>query len=277
MKSKRLTQGIALHAAMSIVVVICVFPVLWSCVISVKSVGEKVSGFSALAIQNPTLANYARLFQLIPIGQQLGNSVFTAVVGTVTTLFFCALAGFAFAKYQFPYRDALFYFVVATMTIPAEVGAVPLFLIMKEVGLINSLWSLILPRLATAVGVFYLRQYILEVPDDILDAARIDGCRDFGLFWKIVCPVIKPALASWASLTLIARWNDFFWPLLFLNKPEKHTLMVSVSTLPLTDGLATPWQVILAGTTLVIVPSVLLYLAMQTFQKAGALEGAIKG
>ena len=277
MKSKRLAQGIALHAAMSIVVVICVFPVLWSCVISVKSVGEKVSGFSALAIQNPTLANYARLFQLIPIGQQLGNSVFTAVVGTVTTLFFCALAGFAFAKYQFPYRDALFYFVVATMTIPAEVGAVPLFLIMKEVGLINSLWSLILPRLATAVGVFYLRQYILEVPDDILDAARIDGCRDFGLFWKIVCPVIKPALASWASLTLIARWNDFFWPLLFLNKPEEHTLMVSVSTLPLTDGLATPWQVILAGTTLVIVPSVLLYLAMQTFQRAGALEGAIKG
>ena len=277
MKSKRLAQGIALHAAMGIVVVICVFPVLWSCVISVKSVGEKVSGFSALAIQNPTLANYARLFQLVPIGQQLGNSVFTAVVGTVTTLFFCALAGFAFAKYQFPYRDALFYFVVATMTIPAEVGAVPLFLIMKEVGLINSLWSLILPRLATAVGVFYLRQYILEVPDDILDAARIDGCRDFGLFWKIVCPVFKPALASWASLTLIARWNDFFWPLLFLNKPEKHTLMVSVSTLPLTDGLATPWQVILAGTTLVIVPSVLLYLAMQTFQKAGALEGAIKG
>ncbi|GKI15732.1 sugar ABC transporter permease [Oscillospiraceae bacterium] len=277
MKSKRLAQGIALHAAMGIVVVICVFPVLWSCVISAKSVGEKVSGFSALAIQNPTLANYARLFQLVPIGQQLGNSVFTAVVGTVTTLFFCALAGFAFAKYQFPYRDALFYFVVATMTIPAEVGAVPLFLIMKEVGLINSLWSLILPRLATAVGVFYLRQYILEVPDDILDAARIDGCRDFGLFWKIVCPVIKPALASWASLTLIARWNDFFWPLLFLNKPEKHTLMVSVSTLPLTDGLATPWQVILAGTTLVIVPSVLLYLAMQTFQKAGALEGAIKG
>lgn len=277
MKSKRLAQGIALHAAMGIVVVICVFPVLWSCVISVKSVGEKVSGFSALAIQNPTLANYAHLFQLVPIGQQLGNSVFTAVVGTVTTLFFCALAGFAFAKYQFPYRDALFYFVVATMTIPAEVGAVPLFLIMKEVGLINSLWSLILPRLATAVGVFYLRQYILEVPDDILDAARIDGCRDFGLFWKIVCPVIKPALASWASLTLIARWNDFFWPLLFLNKPEKHTLMVSVSTLPLTDGLATPWQVILAGTTLVIVPSVLLYLAMQTFQKAGALEGAIKG
>ena len=277
MKSKRLAQSIALHAAMGIVVVICVFPVLWSCVISVKSVGEKVSGFSALAIQNPTLANYARLFQLVPIGQQLGNSVFTAVVGTVTTLFFCALAGFAFAKYQFPYRDALFYFVVATMTIPAEVGAVPLFLIMKEVGLINSLWSLILPRLATAVGVFYLRQYILEVPDDILDAARIDGCRDFGLFWKIVCPVIKPALASWASLTLIARWNDFFWPLLFLNKPEKHTLMVSVSTLPLTDGLATPWQVILAGTTLVIVPSVLLYLDTQTFQKAGALEGAIKG
>lgn len=277
MKSKRLAQGAWLHAAMFLVVAVCVFPVLWSCVISIKSVGEKVSGFSALTVRHPTLANYARLFQLIPLWQQLGNSVFTAVVGTVTTLFFCALAGFAFAKYQFPHREALFYFVVATMTIPVEVGAVPLFLIMKEIGMVNSLWSLILPRLATAVGVFYLRQYILEVPDDILDAARIDGCKNFSIFWRIVCPIIKPALASWASLTLIARWNDFFWPLLFLNKPEKHTLMVSVSMLPLTDGLATPWQVILAGTTLVIVPSVLLYLGMQTFQKAGALEGAVKG
>ena len=262
---------------MLMIVAVCLFPVLWSCVISIKSVGEKESGFHALSITQPTLANYERLFELIPLWQHLGNSVFTSVVGTLTTLVFCSLAGFAFAKYRFPARDALFYFVVATMTIPAEVGAVPLFLIMKNMELINSLWSLILPRLATAVGVFYLRQYIMEVPDEILEAARIDGCRDLGIFWRIVCPVIKPALASWASLTLIARWNDFFWPLLFLNKTPKYTLMVSVSMLPLSDGLATPWQVILSGTTLVIVPSIVIYLFMQTFQKEGATAGAVKG
>ena len=265
------------YLLMAVIVVICLFPVVWSCIISIKSVGEKVSGFSALTISQPTLANYERLFELLPIWQHLGNSVFTSVMGTLTTLFFCSLAGFAFAKYRFPARNALFYFVVATMTIPAEVGSIPLFLIMRNLDLINNLWSLILPRLATAVGVFYLRQYMMEVPDEILEAARIDGCRDFGIFVRVVCPIAKPALASWASLTLIARWNDFFWPLLFLNKSSKYTLMVSVSMLPLSDGLATPWQVILSGTTLVIVPSIVIYLFMQTFQKEGATAGAVKG
>lgn len=276
-RTKKNLWKLLVYLLMAVIVVICLFPVVWSCIISIKSVGEKVSGFSALTISQPTLANYERLFELLPIWQHLGNSVFTSVMGTLTTLFFCSLAGFAFAKYRFPARNALFYFVVATMTIPAEVGSIPLFLIMRNLDLINNLWSLILPRLATAVGVFYLRQYMMEVPDEILEAARIDGCRDFGIFMRVVCPIVKPALASWASLTLIARWNDFFWPLLFLNKSSKYTLMVSVSMLPLSDGLATPWQVILSGTTLVIVPSIVIYLFMQTFQKEGATAGAVKG
>lgn len=276
-RAKKNLWKLLVYLLMAVIVVICLFPVVWSCIISIKSVGEKVSGFSALTISQPTLANYERLFELLPIWQHLGNSVFTSVMGTLTTLFFCSLAGFAFAKYRFPARNALFYFVVATMTIPAEVGSIPLFLIMRNLDLINNLWSLILPRLATAVGVFYLRQYMMEVPDEILEAARIDGCRDFGIFVRVVCPIVKPALASWASLTLIARWNDFFWPLLFLNKSSKYTLMVSVSMLPLSDGLATPWQVILSGTTLVIVPSIVIYLFMQTFQKEGATAGAVKG
>ena len=269
--------SIFVHTVLIIMVVFALFPVVWSCVISIKSVGEKISGFSALSISSPTLDNYRRLFQLIPMKEQLFNSVFTTLMGTVTTMFFCALAGFVFAKYKFPFRNGLFYFVVATMTIPAEVASVPLFLIMKKIGLTNSLWSLILPRLTTAVGVFYLRQYIMDVPDEIIEAARIDGCSDFRIFWKIVCPMIKPALASWASITLVARWNDFFWPLLFLTKRTKQTLMVSVSQLPLADGLATPWQVILAGTTLVIVPSIIIYVLIQSFQKDGAFEGAVKG
>ena len=276
-RAKKNLWKLLVYLLMAVIVVICLFPVIWSCIISIKRVGEKVSGFSALTISQPTLANYERLFELLPIWQHLGNSVFTSVMGTLTTLFFCSLAGFAFAKYRFPARNALFYFVVATMTIPAEVGSIPLFLIMRNLDLINNLWSLILPRLATAVGVFYLRQYMMEVPDEILEAARIDGCRDFGIFLRVVCPIVKPALASWASLTLIARWNDFFWPLLFLNKSSKYTLMVSVSMLPLSDGLATPWQVILSGTTLVIVPSIVIYLFMQTFQKEGATAGAVKG
>ena len=277
MKTKKRLTGIAVHLIMAVIVVICLFPVLWMCIISVKTVGESLTGFNALRVETPTLANYRRLFELIPLGQNLYNSLFTTILGTVTSLFFCALAGFAFAKYRFPGREALFYFVIATMMITPEVGSVPLFIIMRKIGMINSLWSLIIPRIATAVGIFYMRQYIMDVPDEIVEAARIDGCSEFGIFARVVVPVIKPALASWASLTVIARWNDFFWPLLFLRKTSKYTLMVSVSMLPTSDGLSTPWQVVLAGTTLVIVPSILLYLVMQMFQKEGLTAGAVKG
>lgn len=262
---------------MAVLIFICIFPVLWMCVISIKTVGESISGFNALRVQTPTLANYKRLFQLIPIWQNLFNSLFTTILGTVTSLFFCALAGFAFAKYRFPGRTALFYFVIATMMVTPEVGSIPLFIIMRKINMINSLWSLVIPRIATAVGIFYMRQYIMEVPDEIIEASRIDGCNDFSIFCRIVVPIIKPALASWASLTVIARWNDFFWPLLFLRKSSKYTLMVSVSMLPTSDGLSTPWQVVLAGTTLVIVPSIILYLCMQAFQKDGLTAGAVKG
>lgn len=266
-----------MYIFMAITVAICLFPVLWMCVISIKQVGEKISGFNALVINHATLDNFKRLFELIPVGLNLYNSLFTSIIGTVTTLFFCALAGFAFAKYRFPGRDALFCFVIATMMLSTEAGAIPLFIIMRKIGLINNLWSLIIPRIATAVGIFYLRQYMLEVPDELVEAGRIDGCKDFGIFAKIVCPIIKPALVSWASITIIARWNDFFWPLLFLTKNNKYTLMVSVSMLPVSDGLATPWQVVLAGCAFVIIPSIALYLFLQTMNKAGALEGAVKG
>ena len=131
--------------------------------------------------------------------------------------------------------------------------------------------------MATAIGIFYLRQYMLDVPDEILDSARIDGCSEFGIYRRIVVPVAKPALASWASITIIARWNDFFWPLLFLRASEKYTLMVSVSMLPVSEGLSTPWQVVLAGTSLVIVPSIILYLFVQLYQQADLVDGAVKG
>lgn len=276
-RMKGFKESAGINIFMIIVALVCLFPVLWMCMISVKSVGEKVSGFNALTVEHFTLDNFNRLFELIPVASNFMNSIFTTVVGTITTLFFCALAGFAFAKYHFPGRAKLFAFVIATMAISAEAGAIPLFIIMRKLNLINSLWSLIIPRIATAVGIFYLTQYMKEIPDELVEAARIDGCRDFGIFIRIICPVVKPALASWASLTMIARWNDYFWPLLFLNKNSKYTLMVSVSMLPVSDGLATPWQVILAGCTLVIIPAIVLYLLMQLMQKSGSLAGAVKG
>lgn len=276
-KKKRGLESFFLHALMSLITLVCILPIIWMCMISMKPASESISGFQSILVQNPTMANFERLFEMIPVLQNTFNSVFTTILGTVTSLFFCSLAGFAFAKYTFPGKNILFYFVIGTMLVPPEVGAVPLFVIMKKLGLINSLWSLIIPRIATAVGIFYMHQYIKDVPDELVEAARIDGCKDFGIFMKIVLPVIKPALASWAAVTLIARWNDFFWPLLYLRKQAKYTLMVTISMLPVSEGLSTPWPVILAGTTLVIIPIIVLYLVLQTFQKAGMMAGAVKG
>lgn len=276
-KRKQNIRSAAVHAVLIIITLVCIFPIIWMCIIAVKPTTESISGFSSILVDSPTLANFKRLFEMIPVFQNTFNSVFTTIMGTVTSLFFCSLAGFAFAKYRFPGRDLLFYFVIGTMLIPPEVGAVPLFVIMKKVGLINSLWSLVIPRIATAVGIFYMHQYITDVPDELVEAARIDGCRDFKIFTHVIIPVIKPALASWAAVTLIARWNDFFWPLLYLRKQAKYTLMVTISLLPVSEGLSTPWPVILAGTTLVIIPIIVLYLILQTFQKAGMMAGAVKG
>ena len=273
---KRIYNG-SIYFILAVIVFMSLFPVVWMCIISLKSNTESISGFNSLWVSNPSFHNFENLFKVIPVWSSIYNSVFTTIIGTVTTLFFCSLAGFAFAKFNFPGRYFLFYFVIATMLVPPEVGAVPLFIIMRKIGLINSLWSLIIPRIATAVGIFYMRQYIMDVPTEIIEASRIDGYGDFRIFTRIVLPIIKPALASWAAVTLIARWNDFFWPLLYLRSQSKHTLMVSISLLPVSDGLSTPWPVILAGTTFVILPIVVLYLILQRFQKAGLSAGAVKG
>ena len=276
-KGKRRLVTWTVHLLLLLISLICILPILWMCLISIKPTSETMSGFQSIWVYHPTFANFKRLFAMIPIAQNAWNSVFTTLMGTVTSLFFCALAGFAFAKYQFPGRNFLFYFVLATMLVRPEVGAVPLFIIMKKLNLVNSLWSLVIPRIATAVGIFYMHSYISDVPDELIQAAKIDGCRDFGIFIRIILPVIKPALSSWAAVTLIARWNDFFWPLLYLRKQAKYTLMVTISMLPVSEGLSTPWPVILAGTTLVIIPIIMLYLVLQTFQKAGMMMGAVKG
>ncbi|MDO5733034.1 MAG: carbohydrate ABC transporter permease [Eubacteriales bacterium] len=277
MNSKRRLSKIFIHAALCLVSIVCLFPIVWMCIIAFKDPSESVSGFSSLLIHQFSSQNISRLMALIPFGTNFKNSILSTLGGTITTLFFCSLAGFGFAKYRFPGRNGLFYFLIATMLVPPEVGSVPLFLIMKKLGLINSLWSLIIPRMTTAVGIFYMRQYILGVPDSLVEAARIDGCNEFKIYYRIVLPIIKPAIASWTVLTVVARWNDFFWPLLFLRNQENYTLMVSLSMLPFSEGMSTPWPVIMCGTMIITLPVIIVYLTMQLFFKEGITEGAVKG
>lgn len=268
--------AIGVNLAMAVVAIACVIPVLWMVLIALRPVSARVSGLSVLSDPQFTLANFPAVAQAMPLWTSIANSLFTTSVGTITTLFFCSLAGYAFSKFRFRGREVLFYALLATMLLPEEIGVIPLFVIMRDLGLVNSLWSLIIPRAATAVGIFYMRQYIDTVPDELLEAARIDGCNSFSIYWRIILPVIQPALAVWASLTIIARWNDFFWPLVFLRSESKHTLMLSLSLLPVSEGLSTPWPVIMAGTAIAVVPMVVGYLIFQRFQQADLTEGAVK-
>ena len=277
-KIKKRMTGLGLNLLMSFFSLVALFPLLWVVLIAFQPTDQGVS-FVLIDIhtKRPTLDNFIRVSELIPMWQNFCNSVVVSVVGTLLTLFFCSLAGYAFAKFRFPGRDGLFFLLLFTMIIPPEVCIVPLYVVMQKLHWINSMLSLIIPRAATAVGIFYMRQYIGQYPTEILEQARIDGCREFGIFCRVVVPGITPALASWGAISLIARWNDFLLPMVFLRNPQKQTLMVAISQLPVSDGLSTPWPVVMAGIAVATVPLLLAFLFLQKYDIADLMAGSTKG
>ena len=277
-KIKKRMTGLGLNLLMSFFSLVALFPLLWVVLIAFQPTDQGVSFvLSDILTKRPTLDNFIRVSELIPMWQNFCNSVVVSVVGTLLTLFFCSLAGYAFAKFRFPGRDGLFFLLLFTMIIPPEVCIVPLYVVMQKLHWINSMLSLIIPRAATAVGIFYMRQYIGQYPTEILEQARIDGCREFGIFCRVVVPGITPALASWGAISLIARWNDFLLPMVFLRNPQKQTLMVAISQLPVSDGLSTPWPVVMAGIAVATVPLLLAFLFLQKYDIADLMAGSTKG
>ncbi|WP_103679808.1 carbohydrate ABC transporter permease [Alkalispirochaeta sphaeroplastigenens] len=269
--------SISVHSTLMLVSLIAIFPVFWMVLTSLKPPGESFSTISSMFTKNPTISNYLSVSNLVPIYRNFFNSVFVSFFGTIATVFFCSLAGFSFAKFDFPGRNALFMVLLATMIIPPEASVIPVFIIMRNLGWINNLLSLIVPRAATAVGIFYMRQYINDFPDELMEQARIDGCNNFKIYWRILIPVIIPAISAWASLALVNRWNDFFWPLIFMRSREMFTLMVSISLLPVSEGLSTPWPVIMAGSSIAVLPLVIMYIVLSRFHLRELTSGAVKG
>lgn len=254
-----------------------IFPLLWMVGVSLKPIEEPIGGLNSMIPNQPTLNNFAEVSTLLPLARNTLNSFVVAISSTIITTFLCALAGFAFAKYNFPGKNALFFLLIGTMLIPPEAGIVPTFTIIRSLGWINTYWSLIIPRAATAIGIFYMRQYITSFPTEVMEQGRLDGCSEFRIFWNLVLPVVSPGVAAWATLAFIARWNDFMYPLLFMPAKEMSTLMVAISRLPVSEGLSTPWPVIMAGSVIAVCPLIVIYLVLQRFQKAGLQLGALKG
>lgn len=218
--------------------------------------------------------NYTELFGKFSFGLYLWNSVFITVVATLLTLLINSMAAFALSKYQFRGQKAVFLLIIATLMIPPTIILVPVFLVINSVGLLNSLWGVILPAIATPTGVFLLRQYMLTIPDELLEAARMDHASEWRIYWRIVLPLAAPALAVLAIFSVMWRWNDFLLPLIVLSKSEFFTLQLALNAFQ--GELNTQWHYLLAMTVITLLPITLVFAFLQKYITTGIASAGVK-
>ncbi len=257
------------------VAAITLFPLLWMLSVSLMAPGEASYYPPPLLPLHPTLSNYRELFAHAGMGRYLANSFALATAATVISLTFNVMAGYAFAKLRFAGRERLFRLLLASLVIPAQVAMLPLFLMLKYLGLVNTYGGVIVPALAGIFGIFLVRQYALTIPDDLLEAARIDGAGEWRIFAVIVLPVLKPILVTLAIFTFLATWNDFMWPLIVLTDKDLYTLPVALAALSrehVQDN-----EMMMAGSVVTVLPVLLLFLVLQRYYIQGLLLGSVKG
>lgn len=220
--------------------------------------------------------NYVEAFAVKPFGLYFVNSTFVALSVVLITLFFCALAGYGLSKYKFPGRDLVFYFILSTMMVPFQVTIIPLYVLVYKLGWTNNFLGVIVPSSVTAFGVFLMRQFLITVPDELIDAARIDGAGEFAIFWRVGLPLLRPPMATLAILTFIGSWNDFLWPLLVITKDELFTLPLGMAAF--TQPLRQPyWTYIMAVSTVASLPVVAIFVLLQRYFIQGVVLSGMKG
>lgn len=251
------------------------FPMLWMFYTSFYP-AEKLTGAEpTLIFRDLTPLNYARLFTNAAIVRWTINSFFICAVITAGQLLFDSMAGYAFARKKFAGSRVLFWLVIGTMMVPVQILVVPLYIMMVRLGLVDTLWAAILPGLAGPFGIFFMRQYMLTIPTELEEAARIDGCSELQIFFRIIMPISAPALGVLAIFLFISNWNSFLWPLLVLNSAETFTLTVGLSTLQ--DKHALDYGLLMAGAVVASLPMFGVFLLFQHMFIRGVRMGALKG
>lgn len=221
-----------------------------------------------------TIENYVRLIGKSLLPRWELNSTIVAGTNTAISLFVSTFYGYIFAKKRFPGQRVLFWILISTMMIPFQVTVIPVFLMFRSFKLVNTYWALVIPGLFSAYGVFLMRQVITPLPSELLDAAKIDGCGELGVYGRVVLPLIKPGLAVLGIFTFVGSWNNFFWPLIVLNNREMYTLPVGLPTL---QAQWTDYGLLMAGATLAALPTVIVFLVFQRYFLQGVTVGALKG
>ena len=220
------------------------------------------------------LGNYGDLLGKFRFGTYLWNSVFITVVATLITLLINSMAAFALSKYAFSGRQAVFLLILGTLMIPPTIILVPNFLIASSLGLVNTPWGVIWPAVATPTGVFLLRQYMLTIPDELIEAARMDNASEWRIYWRIILPLSAPALAVLAIFSVMWRWNEFLWPMIVLNKTETFTLQLALNSFQ--GELTTSWNYLLAMTVVTLVPVTVIFVFLQRYITQGIASTGVK-
>jgi multiple sugar transport system permease protein len=274
--SRRLrTQRVVLYTLLIIGALLALLPMVWMVSASLMPSGEASSFPPHFFPSRVTFSHYTDLFTRLSLGRYLINSSFIAIVVTVASLAINSMAGYAFAKLRFRGRENLFRVLSAALVLPTQVAMLPLFLLLKNMGLINTYWGVIIPGLSSIFGIFLVRQYALAIPGEMLDAARVDGASEFRIFWSIVVPGIVPILATLSIWTFLATWNDFMWPLIVLSDESHYTLPVALANLAGEHVQDT--ELMMAGSVITIIPVMLVFLFLQRYYIQGVMAGSVKG
>lgn len=261
-----------IYIILIILSILFLIPVIWVALSSFKSGSELFAWPPTILPKRFTLENFIVAFKKGNFGLYFWNSAYTSVLATLLTLLINTMAGYALAKYRFKGRDLIFLAFISTLMIPLEVIMIPIFQVLKTLGMYNNMLGIIIPPAATPTGVFLMRQYILTIPDSLLEAARIDGSSEWGIFIRIIIPIVKPVLAVLTIFSFMWRWNDFLWPLLVINNPKRYTVQLAISNF--SGQFSVDWNSLLAMAVVTMVPVLVVFLIFQKqFVKGMVVSG----
>jgi multiple sugar transport system permease protein len=257
--------------------IIMVFPFLWMLDASFMTTSEIQSRPPVWLPDEPQFNNYPELLDSMPFGRFYFNSIIVTAATVSGVLLTSSLAGFAFAKYRFPGREFLFYLILATLMIPFFVTLIPVFFIVRQLGWMDSYQGMVLPSITSAYGIFLMRQFMYSIPDELIDAARIDGASEPLIFWRIVLPLTKPALATLGTFVFIGAWNNFLWPLLVVDSRELYTVPLGLNSLRTFASEARNLHLLVSGMVLSTIPTLVLFVFLQRFFIRGIALTGLKG
>lgn len=265
-----------MYVLLGVLAFVMLFPLLWLISTAFKSPTENIFQFPPQLLPNqPTFQNFVTVWENNPFEQYLLNSTIVAVLTVSLNVLFCSLAAYPLARLEFQGRDLIFTAVVSTIMIPFQIVMIPLYILTVQLGLRNTYLGVIFPDIASAFGIFLLRQAFISVPKELEEAARMDGCSELGLWWNVMLPAIRPALVTLAIFVFIGSWSDFLWPLIVLDRPEYYTLPLGVASLAGTFSL--DWRLIAAGSVISIAPVLLFFLFMQRYIVPTDTGSGVKG